>query len=75
MTIGSAAAELFLKQASRKKFILYKPGDSTFLSKADVADEVEFCQLRGEEVNPELLAAAETLVEPEQPVMKRHNSV
>lgn len=67
----SAAAELFLKQASRKNLIVYKPGDSTFMTKADVTDELEFVRMRGEPVPPELEQSLQTLEEPEQKVSSR----
>ena len=64
----SAAAELFLKQASRKNFINYVQGQSTFMTKTDVDEEIDFLQMRGEQVTPDILAAQETLVQPEPKV-------
>mmetsp|Transcript_33109 Transcript_33109/g.48435 ORF Transcript_33109/g.48435 Transcript_33109/m.48435 type:complete len:218 (-) Transcript_33109:290-943(-) len=57
---------------TKKKYIKYSPGDSTFLSKADWADEVEFRQMRGEEIKEEEAAEFEALVEPpERKISKR----
>lgn len=52
--VGSAAAEVFLKAAKKKRYIKYLEGADHFDTLQDEQDELDFCRSRGETTDTEL---------------------